>query len=291
MPAVNTSSSDKAGDFRVLVTGYGEFGPFKENPSWIAVRTLHNLILETSSDKTSATDAGTSAPRRIHITSLHVPVTYKDVLEIVPGLHARPPALPSSVTDVRTPPSDGYDFILHVGVAPPDLMRLESRGHKLGYNKRDNDDELAPIVEDALTSGFDRTKGPSEAEKAEGERLKNRGKDSSSDRVVRGFGTGYEKFDDELISDLDASELVDALKAGGYKDIRLSNDAGRYLCDFIYYCSLAEQRRAIAAKKGKNSRVLFLHCPPIDDPLSTEQVVDCIKRLVILVCKEIEKGK
>jgi pyroglutamyl-peptidase len=46
-----------------------------------------------------------------------VPVTYADVLQRVPGFHARPPYLPhdSEVLEIA-PPHDGYDLVFHVGV-------------------------------------------------------------------------------------------------------------------------------------------------------------------------------
>ncbi len=59
-------------------------------------------------------------------------------------------------------------------------------------------------------------------------------------------------------------------------------DAGHYLCDFIYYCSLAEVKRASKPyEKRQNTQVLFLHCPPVDQPLGTAEVTDAIKRIVV----------
>jgi pyrrolidone-carboxylate peptidase len=39
-------------------------------------------------------------------------------------------------------------------------------------------------------------------------------------------------------------------------DLRISEDAGRYLCDYIYYSSLAHLEKA-----GQERKVLFLHVP------------------------------
>jgi len=284
MPAVGSNSASDVSDLRVLITGFGPFGSFKENPSWLAVKTLHNLILETGAEK--------ERPKRIHITSLLVPTSYKEVLEIIPGVHARPPILPSSVQNAPSPPTNGYDFILHVGVAPPDLCRVESLGHKYGYNKPDADGEFAPIVHNT-PSNYNPNQPPSEEEQAESKRLEGH-YSWKDDQKLRGFGSGYESFDEEITSDLNAKDLVEILNAGGSKDFRVSLDAGRYLCDFIYYCSLAEKRRAELNAKGggfKPSRVLFLHCPPINEPFSTEKVAECIKRLVLLVSEKITERK
>jgi len=171
-------------------------------------------------------------------------------------------------------------------------MRLESRGHKSGYRQPDADGEYADVVELGYKDG---EREESQEERAEAERLKGYVKKGGGGDKLRGFGKGYEEFDDEIVSDLKAAEMVDILKSRGHKDIRLSDNAGRYLCDFIYYCSLAEQHRTNSGEnskegKGKKTRVLFLHCPPVDEPLSTATVVEYIKLVVSLACERIENG-
>ena len=67
-----------------------------------------------------------------------------------------------------------------------------------------------------------------------------------------------------------------------------SMDAGHYLCDFIFYCSLAEAQR-VAAKDGAGRRAtptLFLHCPPVGQPLSTEEVMGAVQKVVSWVCSQ-----
>ena len=64
--------------------------------------------------------------------------------------------------------------------------------------------------------------------------------------------------------------------------MRESSDAGHYLCDFIYYGGLAESERQ-AASGGKQTKVLFVHCPPVDNDLSTEYVVEALKALICRV--------
>ena len=70
-------------------------------------------------------------------------------------------------------------------------------------------------------------------------------------------------------------------------------DAGHYLCDFLFYGSLAEAKRAAANKEKDKIRntpprptpVLFMHCPPDGQPLKTEAVTDAIKYIVAWVCR------
>jgi pyroglutamyl-peptidase len=58
-------------------------------------------------------------------------------------------------------------------------------------------------------------------------------------------------------------------------DVRISEDAGRYLCDFIYYSSLAE-----LTKRGEEKRVLFLHVPVDSDGAAIERGVDVTVELI-----------
>jgi pyroglutamyl-peptidase len=69
------------------------------------------------------------------------------------------------------------------------------------------------------------------------------------------------------------------------QQIYSSMDAGHYVCDFAYYCSLAEAKRAASkSDKGTQTKVLFMHCPPVDQPFSTEEVIDAVKKIIVWVC-------
>lgn len=48
-------------------------------------------------------------------------------------------------------------------------------------------------------------------------------------------------------------------------DLRTSNDAGHYACDFIYYTSLAQ-----AFEEGRDRSIVFYHVPITTDPASIE---------------------
>lgn len=62
-------------------------------------------------------------------------------------------------------------------------------------------------------------------------------------------------------------------------DVRISEDAGRYLCDFIYYSSLAH-----LTKKEEKRRVVFLHVPVDSNTeaikTGTEVTIELIRALV-----------
>ncbi|KAJ7218129.1 peptidase C15 pyroglutamyl peptidase I-like protein [Mycena pura] len=228
------------------------FGRYEENPSWLAVKTLHDTIIMTTPARGQPPKGAT--PDSIHITTLNIPCVYSAVLESVPGMHAQPPVLPDKYTPPtsRPPPEDGFSLIVHVGVGLSGGLRAERLAHKTGYTLLDHEGQSPPLVI---------------------------GKDSS-----HGFGPPRygDEFADELLTVVDVDNLVKELTSGS-KPLMLaaSNDPGRYLCDFIYYCSLSESQRAC-----HGTPVLFVHCPPIGQQLSTEEVAEGLKRIVSHVCSQ-----
>lgn len=145
-----------------------------------------------------------------------MPVAYDDVLSIVPGLHARPPVL-SPIEDASPPPPNGYDLVVHVGVAGRGPLRIERTSHKFGYNMKDANGCHAPIVRVAREEPPRGPSEPSPAERLERARL---GYDidgpiDSGEPPKRGFGKGYELFQEELYTDVEVEKLVHHLKKSG----------------------------------------------------------------------------
>ncbi|KAF8844271.1 peptidase C15, pyroglutamyl peptidase I-like protein [Paxillus ammoniavirescens] len=312
MPAVSRphveSSTPGIRPYYVLVTGFGvsppypPFSRYAVNPSWLAVKPLHNTLIhvDVPAEVTMHDHQGvptepetitTPTQRDIHITTLKVPVIYEDILSIVPGFYARPPVLPSTEDScsVLSLPPDGYDLILHVGVAGRGPLRMERVGHKFGYNMKDAKGCHAPIVRVTREEASRGSSEPSEAERMERSRLGYviEGPIDGSEPPKRGFGKGYESFPEEIYTDVDVEKLVHHLKKSGVEQIYSSLDAGHYLCDFIYYCSLAESRRSTPKTDKPTTKVLFLHCPPVDQPLSTEEVTAAIKKSIMWLCTSI----
>ncbi|KAF8070233.1 hypothetical protein FPV67DRAFT_1486703 [Lyophyllum atratum] len=301
MPTIPLEAGDSHSDrvFRVLVTGFGPFNQYEVNPSWLAVKPLHNTIVsaDTSSpivvEDEVVLEENQNRALPIHISALEVPVSYEAVLAIVPGLHARPPILPESAKSLfPSPPPSGYDFIFHIGVAGRGPLRMERQGHKLGYHMKDATGKLASVVRSSPKDFSRRADDTLVAENQERERLGMEIVEAIGDTAVRptrGFGAAYENFPDEITTEIDVTRLVQDLKQSGIEQIYTSMDAGHYICDFIYYCSLAEAKRnANPYEKRRNTQVLFLHCPPINQPLSTEEVTEAIQRIVVWECKEMQ---
>lgn len=214
-------------------------GQWPANPSWLAVEPLHNLVLHTdpvshprpppTDDKPpSPLDEKLLVPRLIHISTLQIPSNYQSILDVVPGLHLRPPILPENVRDdMLKPPENGYDFMLHIGLTGRGPLRLERCGHKLGYNMKDASESYAPVVI-PQPKDFSR-RGPDGrpmtiAEKAEHDRLaslaaasdiqSNQTSDANT-RPNRGFGVPYEMFSDELNTELDVTRIVQEMRQTG----------------------------------------------------------------------------
>jgi hypothetical protein len=107
---------------------------------------------------------------------------------------------------------------------------VERMGHKKGYNMKDATGKLAPVVpvsisteESGPAAGASDPIPPSEVQRAEMERL---GYDpfgrleepvDGGDIPTRGLGKGYEAFDDEIHTDIDALKLVHFLKETGFE--------------------------------------------------------------------------
>jgi len=246
---------------RVLLTGFGPFCGFEtHNPSWQATSVLHDNILHEP------------GARSIHITAVEVPVVYTTVLSAVPLFHASPPqiTLPIHGTDgLPPPPSAGYDFIFHVGVGQAGGLAIEQLAHKTGYPRKDADGKFAPPIktEGALQSTQDIL--------------------SATAAANRGFGKGYEEFSDELKPLIDTEGLVKHLKERGFKHVRLSTDAGRYVCEFILYCSLAESLRSRPDDLIQRAKVLFMHVPPQGEPCSLEEMTNAAEEVIRWVCSTI----
>ncbi|RKU46514.1 hypothetical protein DL546_008643 [Coniochaeta pulveracea] len=126
-------------------------------------------------------------------------------------------------------PADGrrVDIGLHIGMAgPKPVYQLERLAHRQGYKLKDVDGEL---LEDDGGAGHE-----------------------------DGSKWIWEGLPEHIETDVNVGGVMSRwrqLSPDGL-DLKLSEDPGRYLCDFIYYSSLAHLTR-----KGERKRVVFLHVP------------------------------
>lgn len=100
-------------------------------------------------------------------------------------------------------------------------------------------------------------------------------------RRVQGPEWIWDGMPSELVSEMDLDDVWKRWRVNltgedkEERDVRISEDAGRYLCDFIYFCSLAELE-----KKGEYKRVLFLHVPVEADEVSVKRGVEITTELI-----------
>ncbi|CAJ2513411.1 Uu.00g015300.m01.CDS01 [Anthostomella pinea] len=137
------------------------------------------------------------------------------------------------------------DFVVHIGMAGPQLVyQLERRGHRDGYDKRDVDGRLLGDEE--------------------------RRRDQGDDWVWAGVP-------EELLTDLDVEDVHRRWVERSPKNLNLqiSDDAGHYLCDFIYFSSLAH-----LWKQQRPRKVVFLHVPLHPDRQSLERGRELVLTLI-----------
>ncbi|KAH9001985.1 hypothetical protein EDB86DRAFT_2900468 [Lactarius hatsudake] len=271
---------------RVLLTGYGPTLRYPQNPTWLAIAPLNNVVLSLEIEPASPdrmqmvidvdhpNGYPSDDPRHIHLSTLQLPPTYDAVLDYVAGLHC-----------------SGYDLIFHIGVAGRGPFRLERLAHKTGYRMKDSLNHHAPVV-DFLPEP--NTAEPSQVEILDQMRVSSASMaivgpqspiDTSVDQPVRGFGKGYESFAEDLHSTIDVEHLVLGMKEQGV-ELYSSMDAGHCVSDFTYYCSLAESRRMLLRHdKGSQTKVLFMHCCPVGQPFGTEEVTEAIQKIILWVCR------
>ncbi|GAC98805.1 hypothetical protein PHSY_006400 [Pseudozyma hubeiensis SY62] len=250
------------------------------------------LDLSTAPDLTSNAveaaipEGGGGDDGRARIQTLQIPVHYGSVLDVVPRIHGGisrgkvwnderlDPEFGGKVGEtypeaypIETPgEGDAWDVVIHVGVGRQGSLRCETQAHKLGYSKPDANDQLAPLL----------NLSPSEIARIPEKYLDKNGQ-------ARGFGTGYEEFGEIESTRIGVSSLIQFLKQSGMQgeEVDQSFDPGRYLCDFVFYCSLCEAKR-----NGNKTLVLFVHVPPKDENLSVERCTQAIRAVAWYMARE-----
>jgi len=120
-------------------------------------------------------------------------------------------------------------YILHIGMASGrSFYSCERRGHRSGYLMQDVDGKL-------LNDEYRRIK--------------------EGDKWI------WHDCPEELLTSLPFDKMFRQWKAACPEaDTRISEDAGNYLCDFIYYSSLAHRY-----KQHRPNKAMFLHVPVAAD--------------------------
>ncbi|GBF65157.1 pyroglutamyl-peptidase [Trichophyton mentagrophytes] len=225
-------------DIHVLVTGFGPFKTHPLNPSWL----INSLLPQY---------ATTSKNRRVHIHAHPRPirVAYAAVREEMPRIIEE-----FRVAHSGHPPH----LVIHIGMAATrQYYAVETVAHREGYKHTDVDGQFGIPFEASLP-----------------ERLQP-GVSTPSDPASTSESTDKVKV---VPSPLDTGFLQTwrkSLPAGRSIDVRLSHDAGHYLCEYIYYTSLS-----MAWEENRPRAALFLHVPGWTDKASVEMGVEVVVGLV-----------
>lgn len=113
---------------------------------------------------------------------------------------------------------------------------------------------------------------------------------------IRGFNKGYCREDingcipreyccklgcpDSIETEIDVRKVSHQLNNSFCDAVScVSNDPGRYLCDFTYYTSLEIDRR----------RCVFIHVPELNKPFSAQQLAELLKEAIKYLLQNIRE--
>ncbi|KAK1545592.1 hypothetical protein CPAR01_03094 [Colletotrichum paranaense] len=225
------SQIDSQDEFTVLVTGFGltipPSQPFKAqypvNPSWEIAHSLPAYLpplrAKNPKDHHSSTSPSTSSSSR-PLPPVRILVHPEAIRVNYQNVRRLVPQLWDPAVHPR------IDATVHIGMAGPRLFySIERRGHRDGY--------AFPDVDGKKLEDEDR-------------------------RREEGENWVWYGMPSEIETGLDLADVLERWKDHSPEgsDLRISEDAGHYLCDFIYFSSLAHLWKA-----QKHRRVTFLHVP------------------------------
>ncbi|KAG8834608.1 hypothetical protein FRC17_008089 [Serendipita sp. 399] len=239
------------GVIRVVTTGFGHPLSNPPNPSFQISQALPSTL-------TIYRDQNP----QIVVLERHpdgVPGSYEYVVQFTPKLYDQYAGGLSSST--------ASPFFIHMGSGHPGRYELERLAHRDGYAYLDGDQKPPPLQNTELPVGS----------RTSIWKLR-KGKRSADAR-------GYPFLDsaETLHTGIDVQGVVDDVRRD-MKDLTmpivLSNDAGRFLCDFVYYSSLREA----AARFGDEGlrKVLFVHVPPDGTLEEGVRVLEAIIKSIVI---------
>ena len=137
------------------------------------------------------------------------------------------------------------NVIIHVGVGSPDVFKLETIAHNSEYTEPDVQNQVP----------------------------------------LHGKCIDLETACSHLETQMDAECILEYCKSLGIQHIQVSNDAGRYLCEFILYRSLYQ----IIQVDHLNIPVIFIHVP---SNWPQERINSYLQSIVTLICtKSVVRSK
>jgi len=123
-------------------------------------------------------------------------------------------------------------------------------------------------------------------------------RDNSGEMLPGGMCEGYEEESEVVRIGWEVVECIRWLREKrGWLEVEKSENAGLYLCEFVYYMSLCEARKKEVKRKRKNEvkinegeekkedivrdeevpMVVFIHVPPEGHPYKMEELTSIVK--------------
>ncbi|KAE8392133.1 hypothetical protein ETB97_011766 [Aspergillus alliaceus] len=223
VPRIAPSLSTDPDEISVLVTGFGPFKTNIVNASYLIASSLPESV-----DLLSASPSEGSIRRiSIHVHPSPIPVAYSTVRTSVPTI----------LEDyAKSHGGRRPDIILHIGIAATrSYYSIETQAHRDSYHLSDVKGRIG--YEDGEKLWRELQLPP----------VLQAGRAADPTGVPQPYL--HPKPPNEDFLSMWQSFVPSA-------DIRISEDAGRYLCEFILYTSLAQ-----ALQQGQHRNVVFLHVP------------------------------
>ncbi|KAE8144229.1 hypothetical protein BDV25DRAFT_167335 [Aspergillus avenaceus] len=227
-------SSTDPEEVSVLVTGFGPFKTNLVNASYLIASSLPQAFDFPS----SSVEGSAPSPRRvsIHVHPAAIPVAYSTVRTIVPEI----------LEDyAKSHGGRRPDIVIHMGIAATrSYYSVETQAHRDSYHLSDVKGRIGYEDGEMLWRALKLPPVLRPGHAMEWPRLPN----ADEDPLLQPYLHPQPPNDD----------LLAAWKsfAPSGTDVRISDDAGRYLCEFIFYTSLAQ-----ALQEGQHRNVVFFHVP------------------------------
>ncbi|GAM35833.1 pyroglutamyl peptidase [Talaromyces pinophilus] len=246
-PAIDPRSPPTSQEINVLVTGFGPFRSFDVNASFLIAQSLPSSFTLPPKENQTLNGTGIPSPRqvRIHVHPEPIKVSYATI-------RAQLPVILDDYS--RQHNGNPPDLIVHMGIASTrSYYSVETQAHRDNYRIPDVDGRSGYQDGEKIWrgKGFPPILTPGPAE----EIVPSRGDD-----IVQTSGL-------KMVPYPANEHFLRIWKslAPAETDLRTSNDAGHYACDFIFYTSLAQ-----ALEEGRDRSIVFYHVPVTTDPASIE---------------------
>jgi pyrrolidone-carboxylate peptidase len=223
------------------------FRSFDVNASFLIAQSLPSSFTLPPKENQTLNGTGIPSPRqvRIHVHPEPIKVSYATI-------RAQLPVILDDYS--RQHNGNPPDLIVHMGIASTrSYYSVETQAHRDNYRIPDVDGRSGYQDGEKIWrgKGFPPILTPGPAEEIV---------PSHGDDIVQTSGL-------KMVPYPANEHFLRVWKslAPAETDLRTSNDAGHYACDFIFYTSLAQ-----ALEEGRDRSIVFYHVPVTTDPASIE---------------------